>query len=396
MKFDDFKIDGRIKEAIRLKGYTVPSPIQADAIPPALEGRDVLGCAQTGTGKTCAFAVPILNKLAQYPPMLGRTKMRALILTPTRELAMQIDESFKDYGKLLPLKSGLIMGGVGQDKQVKELKAGVDILTATPGRLLDLAAQGHINPSFIEVFVLDEADRMLDMGFLPDVKRIIALLPKQRQTLFFSATMPAEVQKLADTLLINPVKVAVTPVSSTVDRIEQRVCMTDKAAKLDLLVWLMKDSLELTSTLIFTRTKYGADKLSRKLKQAGIKSMAIHGDKSQGARQTALREFKKGGCKVLVATDIAARGLDIDGISHVINFELPNEPETYVHRIGRTGRAGRDGIAVSLCDFDEKPYLADIEKLIKKKIPVFEEQPYPMTVFVKTIKQQKLPRTHKR
>ena len=403
MKFSEIGFDKRIAQAIEEEGYENPTPIQEQAIPPALLGRDILGCAQTGTGKTCAFAVPILNKLGETDgrqgvaptefrpdgsPKPSKKKIRALILTPTRELAMQIDESFAKYGRHMPLRAGLVMGGVGADGQIRMLNAGVDILTATPGRFIDLVWQGYADPSNVEVFVLDEADRMLDMGFFPDVKRIVDMLPEKRQTLFFSATMPPEVKKLTDTLLTDPVNVAVAPVSSTVDRIDQWLMKTDKAKKPELVVWMLK-RLSYKSILIFTRTKHGADKLSQALKKAGIRSSAIHGDKSQSARQGALSDFKNGVCKVLVATDIAARGLDIDDISHVINYELPNEPETYVHRIGRTGRAGRDGVAISFCDYDELPYLADIERLIKKKIAEEADHPYPMTVFVKSEKKQR-------
>ena len=394
MNFEDFSFDPRILTALKEKGYVRPSPIQEQAIPPALLGRDILGCAQTGTGKTCAFAVPILDRLIKTSPRNPREqKIRALILTPTRELALQILESFEQYGKHLPLRVGLVMGGVSEYNQIKMLKAGVDILVATPGRFIDLVWNGHADPSFVEIFVLDEADRMLDMGFLPDVKRVVEMLPNtERQTLFFSATMPPEVKKLTDTLLDDPVGVAVTPVSSTVDKIAQFVYLTDKAEKLELLVWLLKNrDNRMAHVLIFTRTKHGADKLCRKLRQSGIRSAAIHGDKSQGARVSALNDFKDGTCRVLVATDIAARGLDIDDITHVVNFELPNEPETYVHRIGRTGRAGRDGTAISFCDIDEKKYLRDIEKVIKKEVPVVEEHPFPMTVLVES-KPQKGPR----
>jgi len=392
--FEEFGFDARIADAIRLAGYTEPTPIQLQAIPPALAGRDILGCAQTGTGKTCAFAVPILHILGNCEPPNGSApkRIRALILTPTRELAMQIDESFMAYGRFMPLSNALVMGGVGQEGQVRALRPGVDILTATPGRFIDLVWQGFIDPCYLEIFVLDEADRMLDMGFFPDVKRVVEMIPKKRQTLFFSATMPPEVQKLAETLLCDPVRVAVTPVSSTVDKIEQWVCFTDKAAKPDLAVWLLSQVPKDASVLIFTRTKHGADRLSDKLKKAGIRSKAIHGDKSQGARQDALSDFKNGKCRVLVATDIAARGLDIDDISYVLNYELSNEPETYVHRIGRTGRAGKGGVAVSFCDFDEKKLFADIEKLIKKKIDVEDNHPYPMTVFEKSVKKPRPPR----
>ena len=392
MNFEDLSFDPRIQTALKNKGYVRPSPIQEQAIPPALEGRDILGCAQTGTGKTCAFAVPILDRLIKIPPRsTDKQKIRALILTPTRELALQILESLEDYGKLLPLRSGLVMGGVSEFNQIKMLQKGVDILVATPGRFIDLVWRGHADPSFLEIFVLDEADRMLDMGFLPDIKRIIEMIPSaNRQTLFFSATMPPEIKKLTDTLLTDPVNVAVAPVSSTVDKIAQSVYLTDKADKLDLLVWLLKNhDNKMSHVLVFTRTKHGADKLCIKLRKAGVRSAAIHGDKSQGARVSALNDFKDGSCRVLVATDIAARGLDIDDITHVVNFELPNEPETYVHRIGRTGRAGRDGTAISFCDIDEKKYLRDIERVIKKQVPVIEEHPFPMTVFVESKPKQK-------
>ena len=394
MKFNEFGFDARILKAIDAAGYETPSPIQEQAIPPALLGRDILGCAQTGTGKTCAFAVPILHILGNSAPPhgAGPKRIRALILTPTRELAMQIDESFMTYGQFMPLSNALIMGGVGQEGQVRSVKNGVDILTATPGRFIDLVWQGHIDPCYLEVFVLDEADRMLDMGFFPDVKRVVEMIPKKRQTLFFSATMPPEVQKLTEALLIDPVRIAVTPVSSTVDKIEQWVLMTDKTAKPDLAVWLLNNMPKNASVLIFTRTKHGADRLSNKFRKEGIRSKAIHGDKSQSARQDALSDFKSGKCRVLVATDIAARGLDIDDITYVVNYEIPNEPETYVHRIGRTGRAGKAGTAISFCDFDEKKLLADIEKLIKKKIDIEASHPFPMTFFAPTPKKPRPPR----
>ena len=406
MKFLDLPLDKRIIQAIDELGYTTPTPIQIQAIPPALEGRDILGTAQTGTGKTCAFAVPILHRLennvqisihnAQLKGKSNKRPLRALILTPTRELAIQIDESFEKYGRFMPLKTGLVMGGVSAVNQIKSMTGGVDILTATPGRFIDLVWQGHIDPTTVEIFVLDEADRMLDMGFLPDVKRVVEFLPKVRQTLFFSATMPPEVKKLTDTLLINPVRVAVAPVSATADRIEQWVMMTDKVNKIELLAWALKQIPPRSSTLVFTRTKHGADKLCRKLTLVGIRCRAIHGDKSQGARQDALDCFKQGKVGVLVATDIAARGIDIDGIAYVFNFELPNEPETYVHRIGRTGRAGREGVAVSLCDIDETKYLADIEKLIGKKVPVEQNHPYTMKNFEPTKKEAKKARPPRR
>ncbi len=392
MNFNELKLDGRILKAVKAAGYETPSPIQEKAIPPALDGRDVLGCAQTGTGKTAAFALPILNNLNGKP----QNCIRALVLTPTRELALQIEESFQTYGKYLPYRCGVVMGGVSQQKQIELLKRGVDVLVATPGRLLDLHAQGLADLSGLEFFVLDEADRMLDMGFIHDVKKVIALLPRRRQTMFFTATLPPEIVKLAKSLLVNPVDVAVTPVSSTVELTEQLVYFTDKASKIDLLVSLLQNGAIAGSTLVFTRTKYGADKLCRKLKAAKIEALAIHGDKSQGARQNALDSFKRGKIRVLVATDIAARGIDIEDLPSVVNFELPNIPETYVHRIGRTGRAGKRGTAVSLCDFDEKEYLADIEKLIGKKLKVVEENEFPMTVFVKSPPKVPQPRPSRR
>lgn len=386
MDFNQFHIDAKILAAIAKKGYTSPSPIQQQAIPPALENRDILGCAQTGTGKTAAFAIPILETLHQnYTPVKSKKLVvKALVLTPTRELAVQIYESFKTYGRYLKLRCGVIMGGVSQYLQRDVIERGVDILVATPGRLLDYISQGMLDIGGVEIFVLDEADRMLDMGFIHDVRKIIAVLPKKRQTLFFTATMPTEVRKLANSLLLNPVNISVSPPSSTTELTEQHVLFTDKKSKPELLVWLIKNNPDMVSTLVFTRTKYGADKLVKTLKRAGINALAIHGDKTQGARQNALQSFKSGKIGVLVATDIAARGIDIDGLSHVLNYELPNVPETYVHRIGRTGRAGKTGIAVSFCDFDEKEYLADIEKLIRKKITVQGEHPFPMQIFEKS------------
>jgi ATP-dependent RNA helicase RhlE len=314
-----------------------------------------------------------------------------LILTPTRELALQIEESFRAYGRYTKVRYSLIIGGVAQGPQELALKQGVDVIIATPGRLIDLIWQGATELSNIEVFVLDEADRMLDMGFIHDVRRVIEFLPKVRQTLFYTATMPTEVRKLCDTILKDPVAVSVTPVSSTVDKIDQCVYLTDYTAKPDLLVWLLQDKA-ITNALIFTRTKHGADRLATRLSKECISAASIHGDKSQGARQTALQNFKNGRVRVLVATDIAARGIDIDDLSHVINYELPHEPETYVHRIGRTGRAGKTGIALSLCDYDEKPLLADIQKLIKKTVPVITEHPHPMSVFAKRPKPVRQPR----
>lgn len=382
MTFKDLALDDKILGAIEEIGYETPSPIQEQAIPPALGGRDVLGCAQTGTGKTAAFALPVLEELTRRNSFSG--KIRALVLTPTRELALQIEESFRAYGKYLPYRVGLVMGGVSQGNQIATLHRGVDVLVATPGRLLDLHSQKHVDLSGVEFFVLDEADRMLDMGFIHDVKKVIALLPQKKQTMFFTATMPPEIDKLAKSLLVNPASVAVTPVSSTVELTDQSVYFTDKAKKTELLIELFKAGKVGTPCLVFTRTKYGADKLSRKLKAAGVTAMAIHGDKSQGARQNALDSFKSGKIMALVATDIAARGIDVAALPSVVNYELPNVPETYVHRIGRTGRAGRTGVAVSLCDIDEKEYLVDIEKLIGKTVREADENPFPMTVFEKS------------
>ena len=382
MTFQDLGLCPQILSALRDLGYQKPSPIQEKAIPPALKGRDVLGCAQTGTGKTCAFAAPILQQLnaRKAEPLRGVRPIRALILTPTRELALQIQESFEAYGKNLPLRSAVIFGGVGQQPQVDALKRGVDILVATPGRLEDLHNQGYIHVEKLEIFVLDEADRMLDMGFIHDVKKILTWLPKKKQTLFFSATMPPEVQHLVDSLLVDPVKVAVDPVSSPVEVIDQRLFYVDRGNKSKLLAMLVKHP-DVKNALIFTRTKHGANKVAADLEKAGIHAAAIHGNKSQTARQQALSDFKAGKVKALVATDIAARGLDIEELSHVFNYNLPDVPETYVHRIGRTGRAGRGGTAVSFCEFGEKELLSPIEKLLKKPIPVVEGHPFPMEVF---------------
>jgi ATP-dependent RNA helicase RhlE len=378
MLFDKLNLIPQIRDALKTEGYTTPTDIQEQAIPPLLEGKDLIGCAQTGTGKTAAFAIPILQNLSvgQRGPREAKP-VRALILTPTRELAVQIGESFTAYGQNLGLKNSVIFGGVSQKPQTDALKKGVDILIATPGRLLDLMNQNYINLQHIKFFVLDEADRMLDMGFAVDVKKIIAHLPKIRQTMLFSATMPPEIAKLADSILIDPVRVAVTPISSTVDIIEQAVYFVGKKDKKLLLIHLLKNK-SINSALVFSRTKHGADKIVKDLTKAGIQAQAIHGNKSQTGRQLALNNFKAGKIRVLVATDIAARGIDIDELSHVINFDLPNIPETYVHRIGRTGRAGAGGVALSFCDEDEKPYLKDIQKLISKSIPIIEDHPYPL------------------
>lgn len=386
MQFQELNLIKPLLAAVSCCGYTQPTPIQQKTIPPVLAGRDVLGCAQTGTGKTAAFALPILQKLyGEGKPHAPVRPIRALILTPTRELALQIYENFEGYGKKLPLRPCVIFGGVGQQPQVEQLKRGVDILVATPGRLNDLIAQGHIKLNQLEIFVLDEADRMLDMGFIHDVKKVISHLPPKRQTLFFSATMPAEVEKLALSILVSPVEVKVDPVSSTVDKIDQCLYMIDKANKKLLLRKLLSQP-QVESALVFTRTKHGADRVVRELSRGGIDARAIHGDKSQGARQQALGDFKSGKVRVLVATDIAARGIDIAGLSHVFNYDLPNEPESYVHRIGRTGRAGLEGTAISFCCIDEMKELKQIEKLIGKTIPRRESE-WPMQVFTETVKQ---------
>ena len=376
MQFGDLGLMEPLLKALQDVGYRTPSPIQEKAIPPVLQRRDLLGCAQTGTGKTAAFALPLLQLLEQTKSKGKKRPIRVLVLTPTRELAAQIQECFEEYGKYLPHRSVVIFGGVGQQPQVDALRKGCDILVATPGRLLDLCGQGHISLQELEYFVLDEADRMLDMGFIHDIRRVIKLLPTKRQTLFFSATMPEEIRKLAAGLLTDPVEVAVAPVSSTVDTIRQSVLFTDKAKKRDLLLWLLRDKA-VTSALVFIRTKHLADRVARFLKKNGVDADSIHGDKSQGARLRALGDFKSGQCRVLVATDIAARGIDVSGISHVFNYDLPDVPETYVHRIGRTGRAGQEGVAVSFCTAEDAPSLWEIEKLIRMTIPVTEDHPYP-------------------
>jgi ATP-dependent RNA helicase RhlE len=377
LSFNNLQLIEPVLKALHNEGYTTPTPIQEQAIPIVLQHKDLLGCAQTGTGKTAAFAIPLLQLMHQEKEGQpdARRNIKALILTPTRELAIQIEESFRAYGKYIDLRHLVIFGGVSQYNQVSALRRGVDILVATPGRLLDLMNQGHVSLRDIKYFVLDEADRMLDMGFVHDVKRIIAKLPSQRQTLFFSATMPPEIQHLANILLKNPVKIEVTPSSTTADTIQQYLYYVDKQSKRALLVHLLKDET-IKTALVFSRTKHGADKIAKDLHKAGIRAEAIHGNKSQNARQAALHNFKTRKTRILVATDIAARGIDIDELSHVINYELPNIPETYVHRIGRTGRAGSDGIAFSFCDYEEKIYLKDIQKLIGKAIPVVKDHAF--------------------
>lgn len=387
MQFQSLNIIEPILKALQEEGYTTPTPIQEQSIPIVLQGNDLLGCAQTGTGKTAAFAIPILQLLSTNKAydntrptersFAQKRKVRSLIVTPTRELAIQIGESFKAYGRHTGLTCTVIFGGVNQNPQTTALHAGVDIVIATPGRLLDLMNQGHLTLRDVEIFVLDEADRMLDMGFIHDVKKLLSVLPKQRQSLFFSATMPPEIIKLASTILQDPSEVSVTPVSSTVDIIKQYVYFVDKGNKNALLVEILKD-INIKTALVFSRTKHGADKIVKMLLKHNIKAEAIHGNKAQNARQRALTNFKAQTTRVLVATDIAARGIDVDDLEYVINYEMSNIPETYVHRIGRTGRAGAKGTAFSFCDAEEKEYLRDVEKLIAKKIPVIENHPFPL------------------
>ncbi len=376
MTFNDLGLIDPILHALNDEGYSIPTPIQQAAIPIVLKGGDLIGCAQTGTGKTAAFAIPILQQLS-FLATKGQTSrdIKCLILTPTRELAIQIGESFAAYGKNLRLRHTVIFGGVSQHAQVQALQRGVDVVIATPGRLLDLISQRFIHLHHLSIFVLDEADRMLDMGFINDVKKVIAKIPQHRQTLLFSATMPPEIQQLANTILTKPEKVEVTPVSSTAETIEQSIYFVDKGNKKALLHHVLQDA-EIRNALVFTRTKHGADKVVKDLNKVGITAEAIHGNKSQNARQRALQNFKEGRIRTLIATDIAARGIDIDELSHVINFELPNIPESYVHRIGRTGRAGLSGKAIAFCDHEELPFLKDIQKLIGKQIPSVTEHPY--------------------
>lgn len=393
MKFEDLNLKAPILKALKTQGYTNPTPIQAQTIPLALQGKDILGCAQTGTGKTAAFAIPIIQLMNQEPSrQSGKRPIRSLILTPTRELAIQIAESFENYGVNTNLKYEVIFGGVSQNSQVKSLRSGVDVLIATPGRLLDLISQKHVQLNQLKFFVLDEADRMLDMGFLNDVKKIISKIPQKRHSLFFSATMPDPIVKLANTILDNPHKVEVTPVSSTANTINQAVYFVDKENKKHLLKEVLSDK-KIDRALVFTRTKHGADKVVKNLVKVGIKSLAIHGNKSQNARQRALKSFKSKETRVLVATDIAARGIDIDDLTHVINYEIPNIAESYVHRIGRTGRAGANGIAIAFCDASEKAYLKDIQKLIGKQIPVLENVNFPLMNHQVEKKQQKQQRS---
>jgi ATP-dependent RNA helicase RhlE len=375
MDFTEFGLSQPLLRAVCDEGYSTPTPIQELAIPHVLRGRDLLGCAQTGTGKTAAFALPILELLAKNPPAPGKRKPRALVLSPTRELASQIGESFAAYGCHTGLTHTVVYGGVNILRQVHALARGVDVLIATPGRLLDLMSQRAVSFSELQVFVLDESDRMLDMGFIQDVKRITAALPKKRQTLLFSATMPEDIRKLAESLLSSPVNVAVSPVSSTAETVEQAVYFVEKPDKRRLLTGILRDP-QIDRALVFTRTKHTANRVAEHLSKAGIAADAIHGNKSQNARERALEAFKQGTLRVLVATDIAARGIDIDRLSYVINYDLPNVPEAYVHRIGRTGRAGSSGRALSFCEADERPQLRGIERLTRATIPVIAEHPY--------------------
>ncbi|QIK70309.1 DEAD/DEAH box helicase [Erysipelothrix sp. HDW6C] len=385
MKFEDLGINANILSALEAQNYTQPTPIQEKAIPFVLRGRDVLGLAQTGTGKTAAFAVPTIQRLSATKTE-GKRKIRSLVLSPTRELALQIHESFENYAVNTKIRSAVIFGGVSQVPQVKALRSGVDVLVATPGRLNDLIKQKHVSLDDVEIFILDEADRMLDMGFIHDIKRILPLLPKKKQTLLFSATMPPEITEIVDSLLKNPIEVSVAPVSSAVDTVEQFVYYVDRNNKTKLLIDILKEKSD-ANVLVFTRTKHGADKVVRELLKHQVSAAAIHGNKSQTARQIALANFKEGKIQVLVATDIAARGIDIDELSYVINYDLSDVPETYVHRIGRTGRAGSTGVAIAFCNFEEIPLLKQIESLIRKKITVIENHDYPL--IDKTVKPKK-------
>lgn len=378
MTFKELNIMPAILKALSKENYTSPTPIQEQSIPAVLAGKDLLGCAQTGTGKTAAFSVPIIQLLSEQPKSNHVRRIRSLILSPTRELAIQIADNIKAYSQYTDIRCAAVVGGVSQKVQERALNQGADILIATPGRLIDLINQKRVDLQHVQILVLDEADRMLDMGFIHDVKRIIAKMPAKKQTLFFSATMPTEISKLVKTLLVNPVKVEITPVSSTADRINQSIYLLENGNKQNQLNLLLQDK-SIVSALVFTRTKRGADRVTRDLAKVNISAQAIHGNKSQNDRQNALRNFKSGATRVLVATDIAARGIDIDELSHVINFNLPNIPETYVHRIGRTGRAGLSGTAISFCEAEELPFLKDIEKLIGKSIPEVKDHPYPMS-----------------
>lgn len=379
MTFEELELIAPIQKALKHENYTTPTPIQVQAIPHLLKGRDILASAQTGTGKTAAFAVPILQKLVNdgREPR-GSKRIRALILTPTRELALQIGESLSAYGRFTGVRNTVIFGGVNQNKQTEALRRGVDILVATPGRLLDLMNQGYIRLGDIEYFVLDEADRMLDMGFIHDIRKVLSCLPRERQSLFFSATMPDTIVSLSRKILTDPVKIAVSPVSSTAETIQQYLYYTNKSSKTELLLHILQDP-DMDQVLLFSRTKHGADRICRNLNKKKISAAAIHGNKSQNQRQKALRDFKQEKVRILVATDIASRGIDIDQLRYVINFDIPNESETYVHRIGRSGRAGEEGVSISLCEPEENQYIRSIEKLIGQKIERVEDHPFPQT-----------------
>ena len=379
MRFEDLKLIPPILKALKDKNYIEPTAIQGRAIPLILQRKDVLAVAQTGTGKTAAFAIPIIQLIQRIEEKTkGKPTMRALILTPTRELAIQIEENIEAYSKYTVVKNTVIFGGVKQGKQVDAIRRGVHILVATPGRLLDLINQGHISLKTVKVFILDEADRMLDMGFINDVRKILPMLPRERQSLFFSATMPANIVKLSRQILKNPERVEVSPVSSTAETIQQYLYYTNRTTKKNLLSHILKDE-KITQVLVFSRTKRGADRIVKDLKKKRIEAAAIHGDKAQNQRQKALKAFKAGEVRVLVATDIAARGIDIDKLHYVINYDIPNVAETYVHRIGRSGRAGEEGIAIAMCEPEENEFIRDIQKLIKKKITVIKDHPFPQT-----------------
>jgi len=389
MRFEELEIIDPILKALRDKNYEEPTPIQEKAIPIVLKRKDVLGCAQTGTGKTAAFSIPIIQLIHQREGKeTGKPKLRSLIVTPTRELAIQIDESIKDYSKYTNLQHTVIFGGVKQMKQVKRLRSGIHVLVATPGRLLDLLNQGIFTLDDIKVFVLDEADRMLDMGFINDIRKLLKLLPQQRQSLFFSATMPQNIVELSNKILKNPTKIEVTPASSTAETIQQYIYYTNRTDKRNLLIHLLKEKID-DQVLLFSRTKHGADKIVRFLKKENIRAAAIHGNKSQNQRQAALKDFKNGKIKLLVATDIAARGIDIDSLQYVINFSVPNVAETYVHRIGRSGRAGKEGVAITISEAEDNAFVRDIQRLIKNKAEVVKNHPYPQTDKPMTEKEKK-------
>jgi ATP-dependent RNA helicase RhlE len=378
MTFRELDLIDPILRALKDKNYTEPTPIQAQAIPLVLDRQDILGSAQTGTGKTAAFAIPIIQLIHKIEKDNSRPTLRALIVTPTRELAIQIDENIRDYSKYTNIKHAVIFGGVKQGKQVEKIRKGLHILVATPGRLLDLESQGLLDLSDIKLFVLDEADRMLDMGFINDIKKLLKILPTKRQSLFFSATMPQNIITLSDKILHKPKRIEVAPVSSAAETVQQYIYYTNRTSKKDLLNHILQNE-DMDQVLLFSRTKHGADRITRNLKKINVRSAAIHGDKAQNQRQKALQEFKSGRVRVLVATDIAARGIDIDKLKYVINYDVPNEPETYVHRIGRSGRAGEEGIAISICEPEENAYVRDVEKLIKQKLKIIDENPFPQT-----------------